>query len=227
MMTEEVLERRLVAAVPGRYLVRVPSGAPPWSLLIGFHGYAEAAETFLSRISQASVPDSWLLCSVQALHPFYRRSTGEVVASWMTSLDRKRALRSNVYYVRKVLRRLEAEFSLSETLVFAGFSQGAAMAFRAAVSTTRGSSAVIALGGDIPPELNSGRLRKAGRVLIGRGRRDNWYTEEKLERDVSRLEAAGVDFEICRFDGGHEWGGSFLDRVGGFLVEIQPGECSD
>lgn len=222
-MPKEILERSLFSMVPGRYLLRVPSCDPPWPLLIGFHGYAEAAEAFLTPISKVSALDSWLLCSVQALHPFYRRSTGEVVASWMTSLDRKKAVRCNVRYVRKALRRIEAEFSLSETLVFAGFSQGAAMAFRAAVSAERESSAVVALGGDIPPELSPGRLQRAGRVLIGRGVRDEWYSEEKLERDVSRLEAAGVDFEICRFEGGHEWSAAFLHRVGRFLAEGQAG----
>jgi len=43
-------------------------------------------------------------------------------------------------------------------VVFAGFSQGVAMAFRAAVNAGRRVAGVISVGGDIPPEITPDEL---------------------------------------------------------------------
>ena len=41
--------------------------------------------------------------AVQALHSFYVPKTGEVVASWMTKLNRDEAIADNLEYVRRVV----------------------------------------------------------------------------------------------------------------------------
>src|SRR3954453_16521180 len=107
----------------GRYLVR--RGASQRKILIGFHGYGESAERHLAELEKLNV--DWTLVAVQALHPFYTK-TQEVVASWMTGQDREQAIADNIEYVRRVVDQL----GVYEKLVFLGFSQGAAMAYRAA-----------------------------------------------------------------------------------------------
>src|SRR2546430_1406546 len=85
----------LAASAPaprGRSSTEEPAGRGPWPLLLGFHGYGEAAEAQLERLQ--SIPDAvrWLRVSVQALHRFYRGRTSDVVASWMTKQDRELAI---------------------------------------------------------------------------------------------------------------------------------------
>src|SRR5215470_852075 len=150
----------------GRYLVS-PGAASDAPLLLGFHGYGETAEDELRRLQTIPGIDRWAVVSIQGLHQFYRRSTNEVVASWMTRQNREQAISDNIAYVQNVVNALSQKSSA--TLVLTGFSQGVAMAFRAATGLNQTITAVIACGGDIPPELEPNALARIPTVLIGRG----------------------------------------------------------
>jgi len=186
--------RSIPTTVHGRYLVRQGS---PERLLVGFHGYGETADVHMSELQQIPGIERWTVVAVQALHPFYMNRTGAIVASWMTSLDRELAIEDNRAYVRAIVE----QFPPPRQLVFLGFSQGVAMAYRAAAGSQ--ATGVIALGGDVPPELFDAPLQLPP-VLIGRGTREEWYTADKLENDVKRLSEV-TEVSTCIYDGGHEW----------------------
>lgn len=202
--------KTIEASVHGRFL-HVDRGVD--RLVTGFHGYAETAEMHLAELEKLPGIERWSLIAVQALHPFYTRS-GQVVASWMTSLDRELAMADNIEYARKVL----ASVPRPRTLVFAGFSQGGTMAARAAAHV--GSAAgLMLLGGDIPPDVKANSSLRLPHTLLGRGERDDWYTPEKLKNDVSYLEATSR-VTVCEFDGGHEWSDAYREAAGRFLAEF-------
>jgi predicted esterase len=212
-----VAARTIPATTHGRYLVIPPATAGPAPLLVGFHGYAEAAEAQLGRLRAIPGADTWLIASVQALNRFYRGRTEEVVAGWMTRQDREIAIADNIAYVHAVVDALAHEFPVNPTLVFAGFSQGAAMTFRAAVSSMRPVAGLMVCGGDVPPELDAASLGRAKAVLIGRGVHDQWYTSAQLASDVARLREAGVDLADLEFEGGHDWSAPFIEAAATFL----------
>ena len=199
--------RTVATTIHGRYLVR---DGPPERLLVGFHGYGETADAHIAELRQIPGIERWTAVAVQALHPFYVSRTGMIVASWMTGLDRELAIEDNRAYVRSVV----AQFPPPRQLVFLGFSQGAAMAYRAAAGSN--ATGVIALGGDVPPEVIEARP-KLPPVLIGRGIREEWYTDEKLQKDLRFLREV-TSVSTCVFDGGHEWTGEFRDAAGEFLT---------
>lgn len=188
----------------GRVLVR--RGGP--HCLIGFHGYAENAAVHMQELVRIPGLEEWTLVAVQGLHRFYGRND-QVVASWMTSEDREAAIADNLEYVRRVVGAVAPV----ETLAFAGFSQGAAMAWRAAAAIR--CDAVVILGGDSPPDLTPDQPLPP--VLLGRGSTDAWYTEEKFKKDLSFLGDHPV--ETFLFEGGHEWTGAFREAAGRFLEE--------
>lgn len=207
------------ATVHGRYLVRQ---GPPERLLIGFHGYGETAEVHMAELQQIPGIERWTAVAVQALHPFYLNRTGAIVASWMTSLDRELAIEDNRAYVRTIVEATAAQFPPPRQLVFLGFSQGVAMAYRAAAGSP--ATGVIALGGDVPPELFESPLRLPP-VLIGRGTREEWYTEEKLKKDLMLLSAVAM-VSTCVYDGGHEWTAAFRSTAGEFLARLADSSTS-
>src|SRR5581483_8862807 len=137
----------IAATVHGRFLVRA---GPAERMLVGFHGYAETAEIHLDELLKIPGIDAWTVVSVQALHPFYTSREQRIVASWMTRLDREPAIDDNKAYVRGVLDSLHPP----QTVVFAGFSQGGAMAYRAAADFGR-AAGVIVLAADVPPDVTS------------------------------------------------------------------------
>jgi predicted esterase len=207
-----VIERSIAVRTHGRYLVSEPSGDGPWPLLVGFHGYAEDAAVALERVDGLDPARRWLRVAVQGLHRFYRGRTNEVIANWMTRQDRVQAIADNLAYVAAAVDAVAGEWAIAGPLVFSGFSQGVAMAFRAAAASTRPVAAVVALGGDVPPEIGRASLQRIPRVLLGHGTRDHWYTQEKFAADAARLHDAGVSLETCEFDGPHEWAPPFVEH---------------
>jgi predicted esterase len=126
------------------------------------------------------------------------------VASWMTRQDRELTIGDNLAYVAAVIEAVKRDHRDTTGLVFAGFSQGVAMAFRAAASAPD-VNGVIAVGGDVPPELSPADLARVRHALVCHGARDAWYTLAAFEGDVRRLSEAGVAVHPLEFDGGHEW----------------------
>jgi predicted esterase len=204
--------------VHGRFLIRrVP--VMPAPLLVGFHGYAENAADQMERLRRIPQAEHWLICSIQALHPFYTRSNGEVVASWMTSLDRERAIEHNLEYVRRVLQRLARHFEgMGMPPLFAGFSQGAALAWRAACRL--GSRGVIAVGAEIPPELTLEQLAAVPAAFLARGTNDRKYPPERMASDLSRLERCGVEVQTAEFPGGHLWNEALDPHLARFIERL-------
>ena len=136
----------------------------------------------------------------------------------MTRQDRELAIADNVTYVTEVVDRAERDSEGSLPLVFAGFSQGVAMAFRAACSSPRRVAGIVAVGGDIPPELAREALARLHVAMVARGAHDDWYTAEKWTADRTRLQDAGVEVRAVAFDGGHEWHDD-VNREAGALLE--------
>src|SRR5687768_6424774 len=132
----------------------------PDCLIVGFHGYGETAEIHLAELQRTAGAGEWSLAAVQALHPFYSKGGTVIGANWMTSLDRELAIADNVAYVRRVVTELPP----AKTLVFLGFSQGAAMAARAAAEIP--ATGLLLLGGDIPPDV---RGRDIPPLFLARG----------------------------------------------------------
>jgi predicted esterase len=216
--TRPAVEYTIAVQTHGRYLVSRGAGSSE-RLLIGFHGYGETAEEGLDRLRTIPGIDRWTLVSVQGLHQFYRRRTNDIVASWMTRQNRELSINDNIAYVASVARQVAEHSPGVQAIVWAGFSQGVAMAFRAAAFVSPTPAGVIACGGDIPPELQEEHLRLIPVVLIGKGLRDEWYTAEKLASDERRLRSAGVQVRSELLDAGHEWTLPFSEMSGKFLNE--------
>jgi predicted esterase len=188
---------------------------------VGFHGYAENAERHLEKLRRIPGAGDWVVCAVGGLHRFYHPKTQEVIASWMTRQDREQAIDDNVRYVAAVISRLRREEGTSEVLALAGFSQGVAMAYRAALGCGLPCHGVLALAGDVPPDVAALRPPAFPPVLLGRGTADGWYTEEKMDADLAALEAAGAAVTPCVFDGGHDWTDAYYEAAGQFLETIR------
>jgi predicted esterase len=190
-------------------------------LLIGFHGYAETADAPFAEMEKIPGIGEWSVAAVQALHPFYSKGGTVIGASWMTSLDRELAIADNINYVRRVVAQLvgdrrsrlsgQAGLPVLHTLVFLGFSQGAAMAARAAAHIP--SAGLILLGGDLPPDARELPLPP---LLLARGNRDEWYTEAKFKEDLRFVSP----MKTLLFDGGHEWTDEFRAAAGEFLAGL-------
>lgn len=186
-------------------------------MLVGFHGYAEDAGVHLEALQRIPGARDWLIVSVQALHPFYTRQQ-QVVASWMTRQLREHAIADNVDYVGHVVAAVRRSHITTRPIVFAGFSQGGAMAYRAAAAFD--CDGILVLAADVPPDVAASETPLPP-VLIGCGTGDAWYSGEKLERDLATLRGKGVNVDSCVFTGGHEWSDAFAEAAGRWLARVR------
>jgi predicted esterase len=210
----EVLTHAIATGTHGRYLVR-PADAASRVAVVGFHGYGQRAEHMLTELEALPGAADWLLVSVQGLYRFYDRPTGSVVAHWMTTEDRELAIADNVAYVDAVVAAVAAAHRF-ERLVFLGFSQGAAMAARAAAHAGKRCHGLILLGGEVAPEVLASKARLP-RTVVGRGSHDAWYKQERFEADREALEERGVLAAAVEFDGGHEFSSTFRAAAGALI----------
>ena len=215
-------QRHVIATTThGRFLTDRPEGSGPFPVLMGFHGYGESAAVHLPCLARLDPAHAWLRVSVQGLHRFYGRGSADVVASWMTREDREHAIADNLAYAAAVHAAVRRDEPAGAPVVVVGFSQGAAQAYRVALALGSACAGIVALGGDVPPDVaaHAGSLPP---VLIGRGSRDGWYTAAGLAADVLMLGTAGATWSVCEFDGGHEWGDVFVAAAAQWIAQRRP-----
>ena len=95
-----------------------------------------------------------------------------------------------------------------------------AMAFRAAVRGARRADGVIAVGGDVPPELLQDPASSFPPTLLLQGREDEWYTAEKLDADVRALQARGVIVTAVTYQAGHVWDEAVSLAAADFIARL-------
>ncbi|WP_396627598.1 alpha/beta hydrolase [Luteitalea sp.] len=223
-MSTPTREHAIVTPIHGRYLLRIPESPSQGPLrhapmVVGFHGYGESAEAHLERLEGIAELSGWTLVSIQGLHRFYDRSR-RVVASWMTAQDRDDAIEDNLRFVRSVVTEAIHQAGEPQALVYVGYSQGVAMAWRAAILGARRIDGLAVFGGDVPPELHVRPLTQCPPVLIGRGRDDAYYTAEKFRADLDMLASRFVVVEPYEVDGGHGWTTDVGAEIGSFVTRL-------
>lgn len=138
----------------------------------------------------------------------------------MTKEDREQTIADNLTYVDGVLDALMVDGGAAAPPVFAGFSQGVAMAYRAAARSRHGCAGLIVLAGDVPPDVADDHGSLPSSLLLGRGTADSWYTEDKMTADQAVLAACGTTVETCVFEDGHVWNEAFHRAAGDYLTRI-------
>lgn len=204
----------IATGIHGRVLVR--QAADPSAVVVGFHGYMENAAIQMDRLVALPGSERWTLISIQGLHRFYRGRSEDVVAGWMTRQDREAMIADNIEYAD---RAIDVAAPAGVPLITTGFSQGVAMAFRSGVRGRRRAHGIVAVGGDVPPELLEDGLVFPS-MLLARGERDDWYTAAKLDADVMALRTRGVEPEAVTYPGAHEWTLNVAAAASGFIARL-------
>ena len=189
-----------------RYLVSGASAEEAREVWFVLHGYAQRAEEFLAEFDGIQGPDR-MFVAAEGLSRFYRRgSTGEVGASWMTSVARGEEIADYVGYLDAIYRELGFEQRTDLQVNVLGFSQGCATAFRWALLGSSRVDRLIAWAGDVPPDLpfeeHAAALGELDLRLVF-GTRDRFVSEDTLALQVARLKQAKVAHQLLRFEGAH------------------------
>ncbi len=202
----DVAIKRMPVEVSSYHAVLEATGdhdAPP-ALVLAMHGYGQACRNFIKTFAPLSAHNV-LVVAPQGLHQFYwsNRRPG---FSWMTSHQREQTIADNLAYLNRLYDALKTEHTFDPNRVFLlGFSQGVAMAFRAASTGHIPACGVIACGGNIPPEVaeNLDSITPYP-SLVMHGRSDEVVPIAGSEMTVAALQQHNFPVDTHYFDGQHD-----------------------
>jgi predicted esterase len=122
--------------------------------------------------------------------------------------------------MNRVIDAVAAPGAADAAIVFLGFSQGASMAARAAARGRSAAAGLILLGGDVPPDVRDDASVRLPPVLIGVGSRDSWYSGARADADLAFLQQRGIQHDVVRYEGGHEFTDEFREAAGRWLAKL-------
>ncbi|MCH2176627.1 MAG: hypothetical protein MK193_12960 [Lentisphaeria bacterium] len=187
-------------------------------LIVAFHGYTGNATHALEIAKQIQLPGKVVSLGIQGLHRFYKN--GEIAASYMTREDRESAIHDNIEYFNQVMNRATTTWNWKK-LVICGFSQGAAMAMRAAANLNCNEVPikVITVGGDIPKDIYEKLNESYPPQLLVRGEQDKLYTEEIFEQDRKLISKHNAPIKAITLPGKHRWDNEVSKAAKKFIIQ--------
>jgi predicted esterase len=173
-----------------------------WLIL---HGYGMLAQGILHWFRGAQRAGR-LLIAPEGLSRFYTELSGgkrTVGASWVTREDLSHELEDQYQYLEHAIGEL---LPRGLALHVHGFSQGVSVGARWCVRAARPISRLVCWAGAMPEDVAANDLKRTlghEPLHLVVGNRDSRVPPARIEADVERLGAAGLDVKLHRFDGGH------------------------
>lgn len=170
------------------------------------HGYGQLSKYFILKFESIAIGNT-LVVAPEGLNRFYLNGfSGRVGATWMTKEDRLTDIENNHNYLSAVFEEYKSKFPKAKFGVIA-FSQGAATAVRWYCHAQPQIQQLIVWSGSFPEDLNwfedVKKLNKVPLTFI-LGNRDEFIDETKLAEQSQFLRDKGLNFNLIRFDGGHD-----------------------
>ena len=78
----------------------------------------------------------------------------------------------------------------------------------------------MSVGQHIFSKCKTDKLKGLPYALLGRGKKDPHYGEEKMESNRKTLENLGINVTTCVYDAEHDWHPDFFKAAGQWLKEI-------
>ena len=121
----------------------------------------------------------------------------------MTRVDREHEIEDYVAYLDALYARVIEEAKPFVRVL--GFSQGVATAARWVALGGARIDQLICWGGTLPNEIDLAHLARSlsSPLRLVVGEKDAFAKPDVVTREEERLRAAGVEYELTRFPGGH------------------------
>ena len=164
------------------YDLHVPAEAENAPLLIAVHGYG-AHKRYMMREAKAVAPENFVIASIQAPHPHFRKTPDgyRVGFGWLSDHKPEEHVRLHHQFVLDLIESLQGVIDKRRVYMY-GFSQACALNFRFAFTHPEVAAGVIGVCGGIPGDLDTNGSYKpfTGDTLYLYGDDDEFYTQEQF-----------------------------------------------
>jgi predicted esterase len=200
--------RTFSAQLDCRYLLRVPAGITPGTLLVvTLHGFSSNPETMM-RLTGLMFGEQQAIASVEGPNQFYTDPKAEEVGyGWITRRHPASSIRLHHDMVLRVLEEAGRECGIPpERRILVGFSQPVGLNYRLVATYPDAVRGVAAICGGLPSDWETGSYQPVQASVLHIARRaDEFYPPEVTERYPERLRLRAPDVEFHLIEGGHQF----------------------
>lgn len=205
------------------YDLYMPSGiTTPAPLLIAVHGYG-AHKRYMMREAKLVAGDRYVIASIEAPHPHYRRTDDgyRIGYGWLSDRRPKEHVRLHHKFVLDVIDKLKSDGLIDRDQVFMyGFSQACALNFRFAFTHTEVLKGIIGVCGGIPGDLDTNEIYRpfTAETFYLFGDDDEFYTQEQFAKFNERLAAMLPTYRSKHYAAKHEITDEMREDIREFLA---------
>ncbi|MEO7659351.1 MAG: hypothetical protein ABIV48_07030 [Pyrinomonadaceae bacterium] len=180
----------------------------PAPLLIAVHGYG-AHKRYMMREARLVAPGNFVIASIQAPHPHYRKTADgyRIGFGWLSDHKPEEYVRLHHKFVLDVIEKLSADNLIDRNRIFIyGFSQACALDFRFAFTNPEILTGIVGVCGGIPGDLETNPQYKpfAADTFYLYGDDDEFYMQEQFSTFDDTLAARLPNYRSKHFAAKHE-----------------------
>lgn len=211
-------EHHIPVTRTARYFTQGEISEDTRDIWIVIHGHKQLAGDFIKVFRELSERGSFIVAPEGLMRLYIKGSSGDVGASWMTKEDRDNDINDYVNYLDKLfsteIEPLTKQYSLKINAL--GFSQGAATLSRwLALGKAKVDKAVFWCG-NVAHDIDYSAYPKfrAMKIYQAFGNTDPYYNEDFVTKQIELLSSAGIETNLCMFNGGHEINSGLMEKAG-------------
>src|ERR1035437_2008192 len=199
-----------------------PTITGPCPLLIAVHGYGAHKRNMMSE-ARIIAPDSFVIASLQAPHPHYRRTNDgyRIGFGWLSDHKPEEQIRLHHKFVLDVIDILSTDGIVDPSRIFLyGFSQACALNFRFALTHPETLGAIVGVCGGIPGDLDTNPVYKpfSAEALYLYGDDDEFYTQEQFATFDEKLKTILPNYRSKHYAAKHEITEEMRDDIRRFFA---------
>lgn len=192
-------------------------------LLISVHGYG-AHKRYMMREAQLVAPENFVIASLQAPHQHFRQTDSgyKIGFGWLTDHRADESVKVHHDFINKTVENLAEKLSINEREIYLlGFSQACALNFRYAFTFPEKIKSIVGICGGVPSDLETNEIYKPldADAFYLYSDADEFYSLEKYENYVERLEKKVTNLKTKKYHAAHEITGEMREDVKRFLKE--------
>ncbi|HHS95640.1 MAG TPA: phospholipase [Phaeodactylibacter sp.] len=172
------------------------------------HGYGQLASRFIQQFQLFDLKENFILAP-EGFHRFYWKGfTGDVVASWMTKLDRLDDIADYTSFLQQLYAEYIALLPPDVEIILFGFSQGCATQCRWINACRPHFQRLILWGGVIPEDIDYKPLLPYlanKEIIFAYGDKDPFLNiENRIARHIALAKEKGLRMKTWQYEGKHE-----------------------
>ncbi len=176
------------------------------NLWIVCHGYGQLASRIIQKFSELDDGET-LVIAPEGLSRFYWKSvSGQVAASWMTSMDRLEEIADYTRFIKKLYDQYTSQCSPEVKIHLFGFSQGCATQCRWVMREFPKFDTLILWAGRLPEDLDYTPYTDyfaAKDIYFIYGHEDQFLNQKFVDWQTNFAKEQKISYETITFEGKH------------------------